>query len=752
VHRGLRCFLVLLLIFPLLTQAETRVFTEFVYDASGNIIGIERDVSQNPPAVNSLAPNVIRIGQTFSLTATGTDLRGAEVSPQDDSVTISNVSAASNDEVTFNVFAGINSPLGSYTLTLTTPLGTTTANITIQPRAPSLIVGPSPLAIAPGSSQTLDIRLSGGIDIADNVFTFSAANTPLLSISPETVTITQGDTVPNQAVTVTALAAGTTSIAVSVSNLPDVIIPVFITGQFVPPQGDNQFFAPNIGVEIEIPDEPELLEIGPFAARPLGIQLDAGVQAPQNTITPVVSNNLGLAVGNIVTGVTPAEMAIGSGPIDIVISGVGLGSVTAVSLVPADDITLGSLSIATDGQSLTIPATIADTAAEGLRQIVLTTANGLIAFAGANTDRINIAINLPLIESINPIVVVRNTDRVTVTVRGQNLDNVQSIGILPATGMVGSNPQVLLGGTMLTFDLSVPASEPLGQRVLTLTTDAGTSTDVASAANSFEVVNGPVATLTPIIAPALGIDIASDNQTSSDLDIRSNNLGVSLGNVILGLSPDQGRIGVDVTLTINGTGLQSVANLIITPDTGITTGTLSANADGTQVTVDLTIAADAPETLRRIDLVQNDLVSLIPVASSNANRFLVVGNQPAVSAISPNFVLRDATPVLVTVIGEFLDSATAVSVQPPQGVTTSAPVVAADGRSLSVNIAATADAPLGQRTVVVSTPAGDTSATASAANTLTIPIPSRHRSRRLSPPPWAFNYKPMRVQYQPLIA
>ena len=245
-----------------------------------------------------------------------------------------------------------------------------------------------------------------------------------------------------------------------------------------------------------------------------------------------------------------------------------------------------------------------------------------------------------------------------------------------------SNPQVLLDGTMLTFDLSVPANEPLGQRVLTLTTDAGTSTDVASSANSFEVVNGPVATLTPIIAPALGIEIASDNQTSSDLEVRSNNLGVSLGDVITGLTPDQGRIGTEVTLTINGSGLQSVADIIITPDTGITTGTLTANAEGTQVAVDVTIAADAPETLRRIDLVNADLVSLIPAVSSSANRFLVVGNQPAVTAITPNFIIRDAAPVLVTVIGDFLDGATAVSVQPPQGVSASAPVVAADGRSI----------------------------------------------------------------------
>jgi len=719
VRKGLHQLLVLFLIFPLLGQAETRVFTEFVYDASGNIIGIQRDVSANPPVINSLAPGVVRIGQTFSLTALGLDLRSADITPQDDTVIISNINAGS-ENVVFNVFAGAATPIGAYTLAFTTPLGSTTADIIIQPRAPGLIIGPSPLAIVPGSSQTLDIRLSGGVDIADNVFTFSAANTSLLSIAPETVIIPQGDTVPDQTVTVTALAAGTTSLSISVSNLPGVIIPVFITGQFVPPQGDNQFFAPNLGVEIEIPDEPELVEIGPFAARPLAILLGEGVQAEQNNITPIVSSNVGIAVGNIATVVSPAEMAVGSGPIDIVVTGVGLGSVTAVSIIPADDISLASLSIAADGQSLTIPATIAETAAEGLRQIVLTTANGNIAFAGSDTDRINIAINLPVIESINPIVVVRNSDRLAVTVRGQNLDNVQSIDILPATGMVGNNPQVLLDGSMLTFDLSVPADEPLGQRVLALTTDAGISTDVASSANSFEVVNGPVATLTPIIAPTLGIEIASDNQTLSDLQIRSNNLGVSLGDVITGLTPDQGRIGTELTLTINGSGLQSVADIIITPDTGITTGVLTANAQGTQVTVDVTIAVDAPETLRRIDLVNVDLVSLIPVVSSSANRFLIVGNQPAVTAITPNFIIRDAAPVLVTVIGDFLDSATAVSIQPPQGVSASAPVVAANGRSLTVNISATTDAPLGQRVIVVSTPAGDTSAIASAANSLTI--------------------------------
>ncbi len=241
-RRGLHQLLVLFLIFPLLGQAETRVFTEFVYDASGNIIGIQRDVSVVPPVVNSIVPNIVRIGQTFSLTALGSGLRSADITPQDDTFIISNINATS-ENVVFNVFAGAATPIGSYTLTFTTPLGSTTADIIIQPRAPGLIIGPSPLAIAPGSSQTLDIRLSGGVDIADNVFTFSAANAALLSISPETVTIPQGDTVPDQTVTVTALAAGTTSLSISVSNLPSVIIPVFITGQFVPTQGDNQFFA-----------------------------------------------------------------------------------------------------------------------------------------------------------------------------------------------------------------------------------------------------------------------------------------------------------------------------------------------------------------------------------------------------------------------------------------------------------------------------------------------------------------------------
>lgn len=716
---GWRHLCLVSLLFPLLALAETRVFTEYIYDASGNIIGIQRDVSNAQPVVSSINPNVVRIGQTFSLTASGSDLRAAQITPQDNNVLISNVSSSA-DAITFNLFATTASPLGPYTLTFTTPLGATTATITIQPRAPTLVIGPSPLAIAPGATQTLDIRLTGGVDIADNVFTFSVRDPARLAVSPTSVTIAEGATVPDQAVTVTALAAGTTALSISVSNLPDVVIPVFITGEFVPPQGGNQFFAPNLGVEIEIPDAPQLLEIGPFAARPLGVQLGDAAPPRQSSVTPIVANRLGLAIGNIATATAPAEMAVGSGPIDIVVSGVGLDAVTGVAMIPADDITLGNFTISADGTALTLPVTVADSAAEGLRQIVLTTATGVIPFAAPGLDRINIAINLPVIESISPVVVVRGSDAVTVTVRGQHLDNVQAINIMPQTGMVGSNPQVVLDGRVLTFDLSVPANEPLGTRVVTLTTDAGTSTAVASPANSFEVVNAPVETLTPIVAPLVGVSVADDTSVSSDLDIRANNVGVSFGNAILGLRPEQGRIGTNLTLTIDGVGLQSVADIIITPDTGITASNLLASADGSQVTVDIAIAADAPEVLRRIDLVQADLVSLVSAASANVNRFLVVGNQPSVTAITPNFVLRNAAPSTLTLLGEFLDGASAVAIQPPQGVSVSVPVVAADGRSLTVNVAATADAALGQRVVVVSTPAGDTSAIASAANMLTI--------------------------------
>lgn len=717
--RGWRYAFVFLLFFPLLAQSETRVFTEFLYDESGNIVGIQRNISQNPPAVSNITPDVVRIGQTFSLTATGSDLLNATITPQDNNVQVSNISASAT-EVIFNLFAGTAAPTGNYDLTFSTPLGSTTASITIQPRAPTLVIGPTPITLSPGVSQALDIRLVGGVDISDNVFEFSISDPSVLSLSTQTVTIPQGNTVPDETVTVTAIANGTTSLSVSVSNLPDVVIPVFVTGEFVPPQGDNQFFAPNLGIELET-NAAELIEQGPFIANSLGVVLGDSVPPQVEATGPITTQPIIVARGNIATGLSPSQMAVGSGPVDFTVSGIGLDAVTSIEIIPSDDVTLGNFTAAADGSSLTIPLTVTDLAAEGLRQIRLVTVDGNIPFAAPNLDRFNIAIDQPSIESINPIVVVRNTDSLSVTVRGQNLDNVESINILPATGMVGENPQTLLDGNLLTFDLSVPADEPLGERVLTITTDAGTSSATPTAANTFEVVNGPVETLGPVTALSLGVELESSTGPSvSNIDILASNVGINLGDALTGLNPTEGRIGTTVALTLSGSGLQNVEDILINPIDGISLANQTVNAEGTEISVDLTIAADASEGLRRIDLLLNDFITLLPVASSRANRFLVVGNQPEIASIAPNFIIRDAQPVGLTISGEFLDGATSVTASPPQGINISEPVVSADGRSLAVNVSADAGASLGQRVIVVSTPSGNSSATLSAANAVTI--------------------------------
>src|SRR5437899_10798751 len=123
-------------------------------------------------------------------------------------------------------------------------------------------------------------------------------------------------------------------------------------------------------------------------------------------------------------------------------------------------------------------------------------------------------------------------------------------------------------------------------------------------------------------------------------------------------------------------------------------------------------------TVRRIVVVAGSGV-LFTAAAPSADRLLITFPPPEITSIDPLFAVPGNSGPF-TVRGRNLQSTLSVNFSPSTGITAgSAPSVSADGTQLTTTLAVALTAPLGARTVTVTTPGGTSDATPTAANTFT---------------------------------
>ncbi|WP_126455873.1 hypothetical protein [Sulfuriflexus mobilis] len=699
------------------SAVTSRNYTGFQYDESGNLISIESEVSNQPPQISSITPAIIRIGPAVAMTVVGTDLRGVTVTPDNSDILIQNVTSSST-EVGFNLVATNATTLGVHQLTFSTPLGDATASITVQPRLPVLFVSPSPLATSVNSGATaLDIRLSSA-DIADHTISFSVTNTNIATISPTSITIPAGSTVASVSVEVQPLSIGNSGVLISSATLGNSSVPVFVTEPFIAPIGENAFFSSILGVTLTpAPEPPELLPRGPIISE-LAVVNPVAEEPDTSNIGPVASTPLGINIGNALLSISPKSIGMGGGVQVLTLAGTGLDAVTEVNISPADGISIGAYAPATDGKSATLAISVVEGALTGLRQLTLAIAGEAIPAVSPESDRFLITDVIPEIISIDPIVVVRGTTSVLVTVRGRQLHDVEALNITPASGMISATPQVNAEGTMVTARISIPEDVPLGPRLVSVTTPAGSSASTLSAANTLTIVNAPGQDITPLSSLALGV-VKEDNQSSPSVTlgpITSNTLGVAFGAVVTGLSPSSQPIGASFTLTLSGQGFEAGDTVSFQPNTGLEAGAATIAADGKDITLPVSIAADAPQLVRSVQVLRNGLP--LPASSASASQFLVTGLIPVLESVSPLHIVIGASPAQLSLRGRFFDDAQQVRILPAEGISTSAPAVSADGTSLVVNVSAVAGSAAGTRMLVVDTPAGSSSSVSTSANSV----------------------------------
>lgn len=650
-------------------------------------------VPPKPPiVVEGVTPGSLRRGESRSFQVTGQNLAGANVTTTAAGLTLSNVSTSATS-MSFTLAALASATLGDQTLTFTNPAsaaGSATVVVTVLDLPPTVVTSPAPVAVPPDNvARLIKLRLSRS-DVVEHGFAVSINNTNIATVSPANVSIAAGQTEAN--LLVTGRAVGQTVLTLVSPTLGTVTTPVFVTTEF---SGLNTSFALPLGVVVTPPSSPS-----------------------SSQSVEVASNLVGVALGHHLADVSPRVFTIGTGPLPLVISGAGLDSVTAVSLVPGDGVTLGTSAASPDGRQLTVPVTVAADAPLTVRQVVLSSSGRILAMR-PDADRIKIVRPVPIIEWVSPLFAQTGSSSASLTVSGRNFQDLQGVGFVPGDGISVGSPAVNPDGTLITVSFSVAADAPLGPRVVTVSTLGGTSPALPSAANTLAVVHGTAQDITPVAAAPLGVMLDQVVPPASQtFGVWPSNVGVILGSAVTSIRPAAGAIDSNVTLSIQGAGLGGVTAVQLSPSTGLTVGTPQLAPDGNSLTVTLAVAADAPQTMRTVQVLAGS--QRLAFASVEDSLFRVTPPPPRIDSISPLWVQPGAAPSTLTLVGTHFENASRVSILPPDGMTLSAPSVDAAGTTATVTLAANAGAATGPRVVTLTTPAGETSSTPGAANTLTV--------------------------------
>lgn len=475
----------------------------------------------------------------------------------------------------------------------------------------------------------------------------------------------------------------------------------------------------------------------PIAAPVVGVLKEEPAAPPATQTIGLGAAHVGVTVGSVVTAIAPQVESIGA-TFDLTIQGVELQNVTAVNFVPNTGITLGTLAVAADGSSLTIPVTIASDAPLTLRTVRVLAGTALVPPAPAAATQFRVTTPTPEVNSVSPNFVQLGAPAGVHTIRGRNFHNAQQVKIVPPDGVTVSPPTVNSTATEITVTLSAAANAVKGKRAVVVVTPVGETSSTLAPANTLILAND-AETITPVIAPHVGVVLEQVPQPVStpigpiasaivgvtveqpappaatrDIFLTGARVGIAVGSVATAVSPAGIARGASGTLTIQGVGLDAVTGVSLNPATGITLGTATTSADGTQLSIPVTVAADAPAGLREVALTGATF------SDTAAGRFYIATGAPQIDSISPILGTQGATVTLL-IRGSHLQATSGVTATPAEGlVIGSGFTVNAAGTEISIPLHIPSDAALGSRVIRVTTPAGTTTPDPLPANTFTV--------------------------------
>ena len=379
-----RWFAILFLGATTLAYADSERIVHYQYDTAGNLTGITSAVNQNPPDVISVSPTFINIGQTLSITATGTDLGGVDVSVVATGLSISDI-VTSPTVVTFILTASSSAELGNEILTFTSRLGTDSESIVIAEQIEGITTQPDPISVAADGQPSQVKLIFDGPSATEEIYSLSITDTVIATVVQSTITVPQGAS--EAIIDITGLLDGNTELVlVNVSQFFFIKFPVYVAAKF---SGDGENFSAPVGIIVGAEDESGVNN-NPVLSSAVGITVSSGgennpVLSSAIGITvgsggennSLISMNSGLSVGPVLNLVQPISMNPGT-LVNFTISGLELGSVDAVIIEPADDLTLSGLTINPEGTEISFSIDADAAALTGLRTISVTSPSGEI--------------------------------------------------------------------------------------------------------------------------------------------------------------------------------------------------------------------------------------------------------------------------------------------------------------------------------------------------------------------------------------
>ena len=460
-----------------------------------------------------------------------------------------------------------------------------------------------------------------------------------------------------------------------------------------------------------------------------------------NTFSPFVTPNVGLAKGAFIAGITPQVGQIGT-TVPLTVSGQDLDNVTSVDMFPNDGVTVSAPVIAPDGLSLTVDVTIDAAAPTTLRNVQVSTATEMLKAVPPSVTLFRVTPLQPVIDTLDPIFVIKNDPAVTINVTGQNLDNASNVRLIPPDDVTVGAPSVNAEGTLLTFTLSANSNAVIGQRVVVVETPAGESSTTPVASNQITVADQVLATVTPLITPLVGLEkqtvvspptvdqlITSPlvglekqfpvvNETNVD-NLTAPIAGLAKGSVAFNVTPSIVAINSTAVLTINGQDLDVVTDVSFnSPDDITITAPFTINGANTQIDIPISVGATAAETLRKVVL--TTATGELRFTDPADGLLLVAGPQPIIQSMDP-IISTIGSSLTLTINGiNYVPGSTTVDIVPNTGVTFNTPTVNAAGTQITVPMIIDIAAPVGPRAITVTTPAGTTTTNLNPENTFTI--------------------------------
>lgn len=673
-------------------DATNRV-TTYTYDAAGNLTTVSDggSASSLAPTISNVTPAFIRRGQTVTMVITGQSLNAGSLLSSHPSVDLSNLRQTAT-QIQVNVTVGLETPIGVQSLAFSNIVGTASANFTVGPVLPTLRFEASPLAFPPDSVARNVTLLLTQPDVVPHTVTISSSNVSKLAVNTTTVTFAVGQI--SQQINLTPKVAGFANINLSSATLAAQVVPVFLTTDF---RGVNTSYAPRVGVLVG------------DATPPVTANTGSGT---------IFAKSIGLAVGTVLTDLLPRAVTLGTTQ-QLSVRGVAIPTGSQVTFVPSNGLSASSATVAADGSSISLDVTVDALASKLPRQVVVKDPSGkVLPFAEVSRGQLIISSGVPEIWSVEPMFATAGSS-IAFKVRGKNLQG-GTVSITPATHLtIDSQPVVDEQGGEMTLGLQIAPFAAAGLRTVQVSTPSGLTTATANLSNSLTLVRQIQQVIPSIMAPAVGVVVGTQTTPSEYTVSRLTNaqaVGLVVGTHIQTVTPRALIRATTVNLVVNGAGLGTVQSVTVSPATGLTVGTFSANTEGSQLTIPVTIDPLAEKSIRRLTV--KTAAGMIPFAQANGDQLLVSDPIPEVAGVAPQ-VIQAGTIAALRINGRYLGAATSLRFEPATDITLLAPPTAnADGTVLVANVQIAAQAVSGTRTVIVQAGAGESSATNSLSNSV----------------------------------